>query len=150
MKFYLYRNSQTYGPYSEESLLEYLHSGKVSENDWACRKGEEEWVRLSDLIFQMNQPNELVSHSEWTEWWVVDDKGLRLEYADGWSAELEYGLNEKTETGDLTEEQVKEYKKQVPMKRFGKVEEVANTVLFLASKQASYITGTTIEISGGL
>ena len=50
MKFYLYRNSQTYGPYSEESLLEYLHSGKVSENDWACRKGEQEWVRLSDLM----------------------------------------------------------------------------------------------------
>ncbi len=51
---------------------------------------------------------------------------------------------------DLPEEQVKDYKKQVPMKRFGKVEEVANTVLFLASKEASYITATTIEVSGGL
>lgn len=51
---------------------------------------------------------------------------------------------------DLPEEQVKEYKKQVPMKRFGKVEEVAATVLFLASKDASYITATTIEVSGGL
>lgn len=51
---------------------------------------------------------------------------------------------------DLPEEQVKEYKKQVPMKRFGKVEEVANTVLFLASKEASYITASTIEVSGGL
>ena len=51
---------------------------------------------------------------------------------------------------DLPEDQIKEYKKQVPMKRFGKVEEVANTVLFLASKQASYITATTIEVSGGL
>jgi 3-oxoacyl-[acyl-carrier protein] reductase len=51
---------------------------------------------------------------------------------------------------DLPEEQVKEYKKSVPMKRFGQVEEVANTVLFLASKEASYITATTIEVSGGL
>ena len=51
---------------------------------------------------------------------------------------------------DLPEEQIKDYKKQVPMKRFGTVEEVANTVLFLASKEASYITATTIEVSGGL
>lgn len=51
---------------------------------------------------------------------------------------------------DLPEEQVKEYKSQVPMKRFGKVEEVAHAVLFLASKEASYITGTTVDVSGGL
>lgn len=55
-------------------------------------------MTMDDLIFEMNQPNELVTHSEWTEWWVVDEKGLRLEYADGWSAEQEYGLNQKTET----------------------------------------------------
>lgn len=51
---------------------------------------------------------------------------------------------------DLPEDQVKEYKKQVPMKRFGSTEEVAHAVMFLASREASYITGTTIEVSGGL
>lgn len=51
---------------------------------------------------------------------------------------------------DLPEEQRKEYMKDVPMKRFGKVEEVAAAVLFLASKEASYITGASLEISGGL
>lgn len=51
---------------------------------------------------------------------------------------------------DLPEEQVKEYKAQVPMKRFGKVEEVAHAVLFFASKEASYITGATLDIAGGL
>lgn len=51
---------------------------------------------------------------------------------------------------DLPEEQVKEYKSQVPMKRFGKVEEVAHAVLFFASKEASYITGSTLDIAGGL
>ena len=45
MKFYLYRNSQTYGPYSEESIQEYIRSGRASENDWACRKGEKKWER---------------------------------------------------------------------------------------------------------
>lgn len=51
---------------------------------------------------------------------------------------------------DLPEEQVKEYKSQVPMKRFGKVEEVAHAVLFFASKESSYITGATLDIAGGL
>ena len=51
---------------------------------------------------------------------------------------------------DLPEDQAKEYAKMVPLKRFGKVEEVAYAVLFLASREASYITGTTIEVSGGL
>lgn len=51
---------------------------------------------------------------------------------------------------DLPEEQVKEYKSQVPMKRFGKVEEVAHAVLFFASKESSYITGTTVDVAGGL
>lgn len=51
---------------------------------------------------------------------------------------------------DLPKEQLAEYKKLVPMKRFGKVEEVASAVLYLASKEASYITGSTLEISGGL
>jgi 3-oxoacyl-[acyl-carrier protein] reductase len=51
---------------------------------------------------------------------------------------------------DLPDEQRKEYMKDVPMKRFGKVEEVAAAVLFLASREASYITGASLEISGGL
>ncbi len=51
---------------------------------------------------------------------------------------------------DLPEEQRKEYMKDVPMKRFGRVEEVAAAVLFLASKEASYITGASLEIAGGL
>lgn len=51
---------------------------------------------------------------------------------------------------DLPEDQVKEYKKQVPMKRFGKVEEVADAVLFLASNKASYITASSLDITGGL
>jgi len=51
---------------------------------------------------------------------------------------------------DLSEEQKKAYRDQVPLKRFGKPEEVANAVLFLASKEASYISGSTYEVTGGL
>lgn len=50
-------------------------------------------------------------------------------------------------TADLPE---KELKKMVPLKRFGKPEEVADLVSFLASEKAAYITGETIQINGGL
>jgi NAD(P)-dependent dehydrogenase (short-subunit alcohol dehydrogenase family) len=39
---------------------------------------------------------------------------------------------------------------KVPMNRFGKPEEVADTVLFLASQEASYITGVDINVDGGM
>jgi NAD(P)-dependent dehydrogenase (short-subunit alcohol dehydrogenase family) len=40
-------------------------------------------------------------------------------------------------------------KARVPMKRFGTSEEVGNAVLFLASSQASYITGVDLNVDGG-
>lgn len=60
------------------------------------------------------------------------------------------GFIETELLSDLPEEQVKEYKAQVPMKRFGKVEEVAHAVKFFASRESSYITGATLDIAGGL
>ncbi len=50
-------------------------------------------------------------------------------------------------TEDLDE---KELKKFIPVGRFGRAEEVADLVAFLASKSASYITGDVISINGGL
>ena len=40
--------------------------------------------------------------------------------------------------------------KDIPLKRFGEVSDVAELTLFLASNEASYITGQTISIDGGL
>jgi 3-oxoacyl-[acyl-carrier protein] reductase len=60
------------------------------------------------------------------------------------------GFIETDLISDLPQEQIKEYKKQVPMKRFGKTSEVASAVLYLASKEAGYITGANLEIAGGL
>ena len=43
-----------------------------------------------------------------------------------------------------------ELKKMVPVNRFGTPEEVAHAVAFLASAEASYITGNVINVNGGL
>lgn len=40
--------------------------------------------------------------------------------------------------------------KRVPMKRLGKVEDIAEVVAFLASNRANYITGETIHVNGGM
>lgn len=50
----------------------------------------------------------------------------------------------------LTDVQVKEYKKMVPVRRFGTPQEVADAVLFLAAKKAAYINGGVLEVTGGL
>lgn len=53
-------------------------------------------------------------------------------------------------TDALTEEQRKKMLDLVAMKRYAEPEEVASVVSFLCSDDASYVTGQTIEISGGL
>ena len=57
------------------------------------------------------------------------------------------GFIETDMTKDLNQD---ELKKLVPANRFGKAEEVADLVGFLASEKAGYITGQVINISGGL
>lgn len=51
---------------------------------------------------------------------------------------------------DLSPELLKEYKRKVPMRRFGKPAEIADAVLFLASRNAAYISGTVLDVNGGL
>jgi 3-oxoacyl-[acyl-carrier protein] reductase len=43
-----------------------------------------------------------------------------------------------------------EFLKRIPLGRFGKAEEIANTTLFLASDMSSYITGQVISVCGGM
>lgn len=51
---------------------------------------------------------------------------------------------------DLPADLAAEYRKSVPVKRFAKPAEVAHGVLFLATREAAYCTGATLDITGGL
>ena len=53
-------------------------------------------------------------------------------------------------TDALSDDQKKAILNMIAMKRYGQVDEIAGVVSFLASPDASYVTGQVIEISGGL
>jgi 3-oxoacyl-[acyl-carrier protein] reductase len=58
-------------------------------------------------------------------------------------------VNKAKKVNKSHEEVLVEMAKQIPMNRLAKPEEIASVVAFLASKQASYITGNTVHIDGG-
>jgi len=60
------------------------------------------------------------------------------------------GFIETSMTDDLAEDVKYRMLEGVPMKRLGQPEEVASLIGFLASNKASYITGETIHVNGGM
>jgi len=60
------------------------------------------------------------------------------------------GFIETDMTDQIPAEIKEKYLEQIPMGRFGKPEEVADPVVFLASEMASYINGETIHVNGGM
>ena len=60
------------------------------------------------------------------------------------------GFIETDMTTFLNDDEKVEVSKNIPMRRFGTVEDVAKCILFLASDEANYITGQTISVDGGL
>jgi 3-oxoacyl-[acyl-carrier protein] reductase len=50
----------------------------------------------------------------------------------------------------LTDEQKAMIAQKIPMKQLGKPDDVANAAAFLASLEASYITGQTLHVNGGM
>ena len=60
------------------------------------------------------------------------------------------GFIETDMTNILKDEVKEEISKNIPLKRTGTVNDVANVIKFLASDDSSYITGQVINIDGGM
>ena len=60
------------------------------------------------------------------------------------------GFIESAMTQALNEEQTQKINEKIPLSRIGSPEEIAYGVAFLASGEASYITGQTLHINGGM
>ena len=60
------------------------------------------------------------------------------------------GFIETDMTAALSEDQINKLVSNIPAARLGQPEDIANAVAFLASVDASYITGTTMHINGGM
>ena len=57
----------------------------------------------------------------------------------------------QTQMTDVLKDEVKEeIAKQIPLKRMGTTQDVANAVKFLASEDSSYITGQVLQVDGGM
>jgi 3-oxoacyl-[acyl-carrier protein] reductase len=60
------------------------------------------------------------------------------------------GFIETDMTAELGDDLIKKYAEQIPLGRFGSVDDVAGTIDFLVSDAASYITGAVIPVDGGV
>lgn len=60
------------------------------------------------------------------------------------------GFIETAMTAQLPEDVRREWMKSIPLRRGGKVEDIANLALFLASDMSSYISGQVIQVDGGM
>jgi 3-oxoacyl-[acyl-carrier protein] reductase len=68
--------------------------------------------------------------------------------APGW-IETEMTKEAAERVGMSMEEMKERFAKNIPLRRFGRVEDIANVVAFLVSDDASYISGETIYVAGG-
>ncbi len=60
------------------------------------------------------------------------------------------GFIETAMTAALPDEVREEWKKKIPLRRGGQVEDIANVATFLASDLSSYVTGQVIQVDGGM
>src|ERR1700746_243542 len=82
--------------------------------------------------------------------WTTDLKGRRIRVNAISPGTIDTpGLNELLASGEAGEQRRKMVASAIPLGRFGQPDEVANAVVFLASDDSSYITGTELFVDGG-
>jgi 3-oxoacyl-[acyl-carrier protein] reductase len=58
-------------------------------------------------------------------------------------------LTDLVQEGGMSDEEIRDYTSKIPLNRYGRVEEVANAFAFLASDEASFVTGAELVVDGG-
>ena len=66
------------------------------------------------------------------------------------TAQLPDEFIETAMTAQLPDEVREEWKKKIPLRRGGQVEDIANVATFLASDMSSYVSGQVIQVDGGM
>ena len=82
--------------------------------------------------------------------WTTDlkDRHIRVNVVSPGSTDTE-GLRELLGSSEVGEQRLKTINASVPLGRFAKPKEIARAVVFLASDDSSYITGTELFVDGG-
>src|SRR2546422_9855097 len=83
--------------------------------------------------------------------WTTDlkDRRIRVNAVSPGSIDTP-GLSDLLASSEVGERRKKMISNTVPLGRFGTADEIANAVVFLASDEASYITGTELFVDGGI
>lgn len=143
---------------SEEEWSEVLHVNLDAAVDLTRRvlprmskKGWGRVVNISSIVAHMGnvgQTNYITSKAAITGF----TKGLAKETArKGVTVNcVAPGFIETSMTKDLPEKMKDKFIDMIPARRFGNPDEVAAAVVFLASQEANYVTGTTLHVNGGM
>lgn len=109
-------------------------------------------VNLSSIAAQLGSPNEYVDYAASKGAIDTLTKGLAIELADCGirvNAVRPGVIDTEIHASGGEPARVERVSQNVPMKRGGTSEEIANAVLWLLSSEASYVTGALIDVSGG-
>jgi len=102
---------------------------QVPTREWQPRLTDDKtWIRDQDASFEMNEPDAYAL-----------EEALRLKEKHGGEVVV-------CSAGPARVAQVVPL---IPMKRIGQPEEIARSVVFLLSEEASYVTGANLRVSGG-
>ena len=101
MKIYLCRSGQTYGPYSENSIHSFFENRLVSSKDWAWAKGQNNWLRLEELLPLLGPEK---SHNQEVEEQVSKIKNLVEKGQANAALDLVLGLQSQDVITELLED----------------------------------------------
>ena len=108
-------------------------------------------INISSVVAFMGNPGQ-ANYSSSKAGLIGLTKTIAKEYASrGIRANaVAPGFIQTAMTDKLSDEVKDEMKKAIPLRQFGTPEDVTNAVIFLASKEADYITGQVIHVNGGM